>query len=239
MRCARHSGTETDLTCGRCGTAVCPRCLVHVEVGIRCPRCAPQPRRNILAIALGWLVLLPLWRAIFKPKIIQRILSGVTAVVWVLVILAAIGAIVGGGGGTNAGTTPQVASQSAQPGATSQPASVQTQIGNLLFTVNGVSPYSDPIIPAEPGTHYVAVDLSIKNAGDETGLNSFDFGVKDSAGFIDSSSTTTGPKPLLGLVSIVAGQDIRGFIVFKIADGRDPVELQYAGGAIPLLTPTP
>jgi Telomeric repeat-binding factor 2. len=167
------------------------------------------------------------------------------AVVWVLVILAAIGAIVGGDGGTTAGSTPQVASQSAQPGATSQSASAQTQIGNLLFTVNGVSPYSDPRIPAEAGTHYVAVDLGIKNAGDQTGLNSSDFTVKDSAGHIDLSATTFGPEPLLGLVSIIAGQEVRGFVVFKIADGRDPVELRYRldlftnGGTIPLPTPIP
>lgn len=36
-------GTATRLTCGRCGTPICPTCLVRTEVGMRCPSCAPTP----------------------------------------------------------------------------------------------------------------------------------------------------------------------------------------------------
>jgi hypothetical protein len=38
--CARHPQVETVLTCGRCGTPICPRCLVQTPVGARCPDCA-------------------------------------------------------------------------------------------------------------------------------------------------------------------------------------------------------
>ena len=38
--CVRHPTTGTNLTCGRCGEAVCPRCLVHAPGGLRCPDCA-------------------------------------------------------------------------------------------------------------------------------------------------------------------------------------------------------
>lgn len=38
--CARHPQTETALLCGRCGTPICPRCLVQTPVGARCPTCA-------------------------------------------------------------------------------------------------------------------------------------------------------------------------------------------------------
>jgi hypothetical protein len=31
---------ETGLLCGRCGTPICPRCLVQTPVGARCPDCA-------------------------------------------------------------------------------------------------------------------------------------------------------------------------------------------------------
>lgn len=41
MQCARHPGTETGLTCGRCGTPICPQCIVMTDVGGRCPDCAP------------------------------------------------------------------------------------------------------------------------------------------------------------------------------------------------------
>ena len=38
--CARHPETETNLSCGRCESAICPRCMVHAPVGVRCPDCA-------------------------------------------------------------------------------------------------------------------------------------------------------------------------------------------------------
>ena len=40
MQCATHPNVETELTCGRCGTPICPRCLVYTPVGARCRRCA-------------------------------------------------------------------------------------------------------------------------------------------------------------------------------------------------------
>lgn len=42
MQCARHPDVETGLTCGRCGTPICPRCMVQTDVGGRCPDCAPS-----------------------------------------------------------------------------------------------------------------------------------------------------------------------------------------------------
>jgi hypothetical protein len=38
--CARHPQVETGLLCGRCGTPICPRCLVQTPVGARCRTCA-------------------------------------------------------------------------------------------------------------------------------------------------------------------------------------------------------
>ena len=58
--CARHPDTETNLSCGKCGIQVCPRCMVHAHVGIRCPDCArvrPVPTYDVsgamLARAIG------------------------------------------------------------------------------------------------------------------------------------------------------------------------------------------
>ena len=42
--CARHPQVETELACGRCGTLICPRCLVQTPVGARCPTCANVSR---------------------------------------------------------------------------------------------------------------------------------------------------------------------------------------------------
>jgi len=41
MRCARHPKVTTQLSCGRCGTPICPKCMVMTDVGGRCPTCAP------------------------------------------------------------------------------------------------------------------------------------------------------------------------------------------------------
>jgi hypothetical protein len=38
--CARHPDVMTTLRCGRCGTPICPKCMVQTPVGARCPRCA-------------------------------------------------------------------------------------------------------------------------------------------------------------------------------------------------------
>ena len=40
MQCATHPDVETELACGKCGKAICPRCLIHSPVGARCRECA-------------------------------------------------------------------------------------------------------------------------------------------------------------------------------------------------------
>ncbi len=40
MRCVTHPKIETSLKCGKCGKAICPRCLVQTPVGSRCKDCA-------------------------------------------------------------------------------------------------------------------------------------------------------------------------------------------------------
>ena len=42
--CAQHKDTQTNLRCGRCDTPVCPRCMVHGPVGVRCPDCGKPPK---------------------------------------------------------------------------------------------------------------------------------------------------------------------------------------------------
>jgi hypothetical protein len=56
MQCARHPNVETELTCGRCETPICPRCVVFTDVGARCPTCAPA--RKLPQFEIGPLYLL-------------------------------------------------------------------------------------------------------------------------------------------------------------------------------------
>jgi hypothetical protein len=50
MRCARHPDVETNLSCGKCGTPICPKCLVQTPVGARCPECAAVKRLPVYNI---------------------------------------------------------------------------------------------------------------------------------------------------------------------------------------------
>ncbi len=56
MQCARHPNVETELSCGRCETPICPRCAVFTDVGARCPTCAPA--RKLPQFEIGPLYLL-------------------------------------------------------------------------------------------------------------------------------------------------------------------------------------
>lgn len=49
--CARHPKTETALRCSRCGTPICPRCLIQTPVGARCPTCANVSRVPTLDVS--------------------------------------------------------------------------------------------------------------------------------------------------------------------------------------------
>ena len=62
MRCSRDPEVETNLTCGRCGTPICPKCLVQTPVGARCLKCADlkrlptyviNPQQYIKAVGVG------------------------------------------------------------------------------------------------------------------------------------------------------------------------------------------
>ena len=48
--CKRHKTVETNISCGRCGDSICPRCIVHAPVGVRCPDCGrsrPTPTFDV------------------------------------------------------------------------------------------------------------------------------------------------------------------------------------------------
>ena len=53
MRCARHPNVETALSCGRCGTPICPDCAVPGPVGMRCPGCASLRSSPLYQVSPG------------------------------------------------------------------------------------------------------------------------------------------------------------------------------------------
>lgn len=51
--CERHRDVETELRCGRCEVAICPRCMIHAPGGIRCPDCAQLRRPPMYELEMG------------------------------------------------------------------------------------------------------------------------------------------------------------------------------------------
>lgn len=50
LYCATHRDVETYLRCGKCDTAICPKCMVQTPVGARCRDCAqlrPLPQYQV------------------------------------------------------------------------------------------------------------------------------------------------------------------------------------------------
>lgn len=54
--CKRHPDFQTSVSCGRCGDRVCPRCLVHAPVGVRCPDCGRAAVNPIFDVPLPMLL---------------------------------------------------------------------------------------------------------------------------------------------------------------------------------------
>src|SRR3989304_7667976 len=56
MQCARHPKVETELTCGRCETPICPRCAVFTDVGARCATGAPARKPPQFEVGVVYLL---------------------------------------------------------------------------------------------------------------------------------------------------------------------------------------
>ena len=90
--CKRHSGVETNIACGRCGDAICPRCMVHAPVGVRCPDCGrsrPAPTFDVSPMIMargigaglvvgivGGIIVSVVLRLVFFPYLLAALIVG-------------------------------------------------------------------------------------------------------------------------------------------------------------------
>ena len=94
LYCPRDPEVETSLRCGRCGSLICPTCLVQSPVGSRCPSCAAIGRSPMQDSSRGHVV-----KAIITAVVMAAI--GGPALVGLLLLVdrfprgAAFGALVG------------------------------------------------------------------------------------------------------------------------------------------------
>ena len=49
-RCANHPTVETLVSCSNCGKPICPDCMVHAPVGVKCRDCARMPRSALVRL---------------------------------------------------------------------------------------------------------------------------------------------------------------------------------------------
>ena len=49
-RCANHPNVETLVSCSNCGKPICPDCMVHAPVGVKCRDCARMPRSALVRL---------------------------------------------------------------------------------------------------------------------------------------------------------------------------------------------
>src|SRR5664279_1211192 len=49
-RCANHPKVETRVSCSNCGKPICPDCMLHAPVGVKCRDCARMPRSALVRL---------------------------------------------------------------------------------------------------------------------------------------------------------------------------------------------
>jgi membrane associated rhomboid family serine protease len=85
--CYRHPGRQSFILCQRCGRTICPECQTQAAVGVVCPECMKEQRRNAPRT---------------KPAVLTRLtgsgapvvtysLIGVTLLVFVLQLIPGLG----------------------------------------------------------------------------------------------------------------------------------------------------
>jgi len=201
-----------------------------------------------LVSILEWLVLLPLWRAIFKPRMIQGLLAGGTALVW-LVIVIAIAASAGGGGDDKgpesvarpSPTTPSETAVLPSPTAEAPPEPQETieaqgperivaagpgaaaEAEDVRVTLNEIrDPWisDNQFIQPASGKRFVAFDVTIENTSGSGshGANPFNFKLSDAQDFA-YEATFGGPEAALGHTDLGGGQKTRGWVTFEVNEG--------------------
>lgn len=179
---------------------------------------------------LEWLVLLPLWRSIFKPKVIQGFFAAGTALVWLIVIIVVAApagggggdcgeTAAGGGGGDGAETAIRERIVAAVPGAVAEAEGVRITLNEIADPFVSIGFFA-----TEPhqGRRFVAFDVTIewtKDIGSHyTSLFSFTLSGADDFAYERDflAQLAVGKRSLQGIY-LCSGQETRGWIAFQVA----------------------
>ena len=204
MRCAKHPDVETSISCGRCGTPVCVKCMVHTDVGVRCRNCAPA--RPMLAGA----------------NRLRNIII-IVGVVFVAVLL--LGGV--GGLSSRGSSGPGDASEYQQ---LIEDELAQYQADVTISQL--IDPWS-PDLPADApsaGRRYVALEVTLGNPDDSESpmyVTGSMFKLTDSADFAYSPIDSLIEPALTDSVELSPGQKTQGWIMFEIDDENAIESVHY------------
>jgi len=201
---------------------------------------------KFISAVLGWIVLLPLWRRLFKPTGAQVIFAIATGLVWIIVIAA----VAGGSGGdkdtkeeVSGGQAPaaQATSKPRAPASTPLPdkslskvkavAGAIAEAEDVRITLNEiVDPWAsdNQFIQPEAGKRIVAFDVTIENIG-KSGThttNPFNFKVTDVESFAYDPAFF-GPEPSLDFIDLGSSEKTRGWVSFEVDSNTALAVLKY------------
>lgn len=170
---------------------------------------------NRVLPVLEWVVLLPLWRWVFKPRPLQAVFATGTAIAWLLIVIAMVF--------DDDGSEPAAQGANAVtggPGAVAEAEHVRVILHEIADPWTSESPFQRP---AE-GRRLVAFDVTIDFFDDDGTHNSnpFHFKVTDARGFA-YAEVLRGPEPMLQAVALGSGEKTRGWIAFEV-DGSTALD---------------
>jgi hypothetical protein len=202
-----------------------------------------------LVVVLEWLVLLPLWRAIFRPRALQGLFAAATALAWLVIIV-----LVATTGGGNDGGTNQAGDQTAEAQRVRLPYTFDDQ--GLRITVLEVVPTEGtPGTLVKDGYSLWTVRFRYENPSNEDWDTGFGCAGLTTFKLKTSQGNLYQPRYLGGTV---CGRmppqytlDEADHLIFEIRQDEVPIELWgYAGESLsdaqlvyifdmPVGTPTP
>jgi hypothetical protein len=204
MKCAKHTDVETSLTCGRCETPVCVRCLTHTDVGIRCRKCAPSRG----------------WTAAGARSTRLRNIIIIVGLVFVAVVLIGGGSQLGGGSNDIADYEQYVDDTLAQY----QPEVTASRLIDPWIPEAGEE-------QPPPGRRFVALEVTIEYPDDRPFshyVSTSHFKLIDSEDFASGATKSLVGPPIPEALELTPGQRTKGWVMFEIDEASDIKGVMYS-----------
>jgi Domain of unknown function (DUF4352) len=198
MRCAKHN-EETSVTCGRCETPVCPRCMVHSDVGVRCKTCAPVQTRPLSE----------------RLPLLGGGVGSILAIILVVALIGTGGSLLAGGGADDPMDFYDDYLQNYEEGG-------DVTVGEV---VDPWTPEDGDSVPSGEA-RLIAIEVLVEaDSSSDLGYYAtpYEFQLKDEESFVYGPVTYDQPQaqPALPDVSLQPGEKAQGWVTFEVPEDSD------------------